>query len=137
VSAYVLDTNHIIFLLNGEADVRARMNTLVVGDVLMTSLIVKGELLYGASHSQRKAANRERALAALADLHDVLPLSEAVVARWADLKAHLRRIGRPKQDVDLLVVATAIEANATLLTDEKSLLAGDIPGLTVENWRVR
>jgi predicted nucleic acid-binding protein len=37
-------------------------------------------------------------------------------------------------DIDLLIAATAIKEEATLVTDNAALLAGDIPGLTVENW---
>jgi predicted nucleic acid-binding protein len=33
-------------------------------------------------------------------------------------------------------MATAVEEGAVLVTDDAALLAGDIPGLTVENWTV-
>jgi predicted nucleic acid-binding protein len=39
-----------------------------------------------------------------------------------------------KADIDLLIAATAVAEGAVLLTDDASLLAGDIPGPTVENW---
>jgi predicted nucleic acid-binding protein len=37
-------------------------------------------------------------------------------------------------DVDLLIATTALEAGATLVTDDGALLAGDIPALLAENW---
>ena len=36
--------------------------------------------------------------------------------------------------VDLLIAMTALEHGATLVTNDHALLAGDIPGLAVENW---
>jgi len=38
--------------------------------------------------------------------------------------------------VDLHIAATAIEAGATLVTNDRALLDGTLPGLTVENWLV-
>jgi predicted nucleic acid-binding protein len=42
--------------------------------------------------------------------------------------------GRAKGDVDLHIAATAIEAGATLVTNDGALLMGDIDGLVAENW---
>jgi predicted nucleic acid-binding protein len=39
-----------------------------------------------------------------------------------------------KADIDLHIAATAIEAGATLVTNDGALLDGDIDGLVVENW---
>jgi predicted nucleic acid-binding protein len=33
-----------------------------------------------------------------------------------------------------LIAATALSEKAVLVTHDAALLAGDIPGLTVENW---
>jgi predicted nucleic acid-binding protein len=48
----------------------------------------------------------------------------------------LRARGRGNADIDLLIAATAVEEGAVLVTDDAALLAGDIPGLSVENWTV-
>lgn len=39
-----------------------------------------------------------------------------------------------KQDIDLYIAATAIDAGATLVTNDRALLDGTITGLSVENW---
>jgi predicted nucleic acid-binding protein len=44
------------------------------------------------------------------------------------------RQGVIKQDIDLHIAATAIEAGATLVTNDGALLDGTIPDLIVENW---
>ena len=68
---------------------------------------------------------------------DVLPVTDAVADRFGQLKAELRRLGKPRSDVDLFVAATAIEHGAILVTDDQALLDGTIPGLRAENWLQR
>jgi tRNA(fMet)-specific endonuclease VapC len=63
-----------------------------------------------------------------------LPLSAVIVRRFGQLKAELERRGVIKQDIDLYIAATAIDAGATLVTNDRALLDGTIPGLSVENW---
>jgi predicted nucleic acid-binding protein len=55
-------------------------------------------------------------------------------ARFGNLKQQLVSRGRVKADVDLHIAATAIDAGATLVTNDGALLAGDIEGLVAENW---
>ena len=45
-----------------------------------------------------------------------LPVSDAIAARFARLRAALRRQGQLIPDMDLLIAATALEENLTLLT---------------------
>jgi hypothetical protein len=61
---------------------------------------------------------------------------DEIVRRFGRPKAELERRGVTKQDSDLYIVATAIEAGATLVTNDRALLDGTIPGLAVENWLV-
>jgi tRNA(fMet)-specific endonuclease VapC len=46
----------------------------------------------------------------------VLPLEDPILEQFAELRAHLRRIGRPLPDFDLLIAATALHHDLTLLT---------------------
>ena len=62
------------------------------------------------------------------------PVTATVFRRFAALKTALRRNGIAKSDIDLLIATTALDAGATLVTDDNALLAGDIPDLVVENW---
>jgi predicted nucleic acid-binding protein len=67
---------------------------------------------------------------------EVLPLDLNTARRFGVLKQSLMARGRSKADVDLHIAATAIEAGATLVTNDQALLAGDIPDLIAENWLV-
>jgi tRNA(fMet)-specific endonuclease VapC len=130
---WLLDTNIFIPALNGRPSVRARLNEAAAAGDVVTSVLVLGELLYGAKCSKRSADNLRAVETELANIA-VLPVTADIVRLFSDLKASLRRRGLVKSDVDLLIATTAVHHGATLVTDDQALLAGDIPGLSVENW---
>jgi tRNA(fMet)-specific endonuclease VapC len=130
---WLLDTNTIIHALNGVLSVRRRLNEVEDRDEILTSALVVGELIYGAECSARCEENRENIRRKLERVR-IVPFDAQVGDRWGRLKAQLRARGRMKADIDLLIAATAVEEGAVLVTDDAALLAGDIPGLTVENW---
>ena len=95
--------------------------------------LVLGELLHGAQCSKRSAEN-VRAVEKEASGIRILPITEAISRRFADLKTALRQKGIAKSDVDLLIATTALEHGATLVSNDSALLAGDVPELVVESW---
>jgi tRNA(fMet)-specific endonuclease VapC len=131
---WLLDSNILIYALNGVDPVRQRPNQAEVrGDRVITSVIVRAELDYGAESSARPEQNIRRLRERLIRF-EVLPVTNAVADRYGALRARLRAAGKPKSDFDPLIAATALEAGATLVTNDRALLDGSIPGLTVENW---
>jgi len=130
---WLLDANTIIHALNGVLSVRRRLNEVEEQGEILTSAVVVGELIYGAESSARCEENRENIRRKLERVR-VVPLDALIADRWGTLKAQLRVRGRMKADIDLLIAATALAEEAVLVTDDAALLAGDIPGLTVENW---
>lgn len=64
----------------------------------------------------------------------VLPTSEEVSERAAELWAEGRRTGRPHHDADLVIAATALIYNRTLVTGNTAHFDW-IPGLAIANWR--
>jgi tRNA(fMet)-specific endonuclease VapC len=130
---WLLDTNIFIPALNGRPTVRARLNEAASRGEVVTSVLVLGELLHGAQCSKRSTENVRGVERELSRIR-ILPITERISRRFADLKTALRRSGIAKSDVDLLIATTALDCGATLVTDDKALLAGDIPDLAVENW---
>jgi tRNA(fMet)-specific endonuclease VapC len=130
---WLLDRNIFIPALNGRSSVRARLNEAAATGEVVTSVLVLGELLYGAKCSKRSAENIRAVETELANVA-ILPVTPEVTRLFSDLKAALRRRGIVKSDVDLLIATTALDRGATLVTDDQALLSGDIPGLSVENW---
>ncbi len=133
---WLLDTNMLVYARSGVAPVVARLDEVWEQGEVVTSLLVVGELIYGVEKSIRKEGNLAAVEQQLAMLDGILPLTDAIVRRFGRLKAEMGRQGVIKQDIDLHIAATAIEAGATLVTNDGALLDGTIPGLTVENWKV-
>ena len=132
---WLLDTNMLVYARNGVASVVSRLDEVWEQGEVVTSLLVVGELIYGVEKSIRREANLAAVEQQLAMLDTILPPTDAIVRRFGRLKAELGRRGIIKQDIDLHIAATAIEAGATLVTNDGALLDGTIPGLTVENWK--
>ena len=55
-----------------------------------------------------------------------------ILERAAEIHADLKRRGRPIQDADILIAATAIRHGLILVSDDSDLLR--VQGITVENW---
>jgi len=130
---WLLDTNIFIPALNGRPSVRDRLNRATDAGEVVTSVLVLGELLHGAQCSKRSVEN-VRAVEKEVSRIRILPVTEAISRRFADLKTTLRLQGIAKSDVDLLIATTALEHSATLVSNDSALLAGDVPGLAVESW---
>jgi tRNA(fMet)-specific endonuclease VapC len=65
----------------------------------------------------------------------VWPYTDAAAAHFGRMFAELRKIGRPMQQIDIMVAANAISlGNCTVVTRDTDLRS--VPGLAVENWAV-
>lgn len=68
-------------------------------------------------------------------LNRVLPITDAILDRAAELWAIAQRGGHPDGDADLFIAATALEHQLVLVTGNTTHFNW-IPGLRVENWRL-
>jgi tRNA(fMet)-specific endonuclease VapC len=64
----------------------------------------------------------------------VLPITDVLLDRAADLWVVARRKGLPARDADLIIAATALEHGRSLVTGNDTHFSW-IPGLRLENWR--
>jgi tRNA(fMet)-specific endonuclease VapC len=62
-----------------------------------------------------------------------LPFDDAAASRCGEIRAQLRREGRPIGANDLLIAAIALAADLTLVTRNLSEFRR-VPGLTVDGW---
>lgn len=104
-----------------------------LGDAaLCTSAICVAEVLQGLEErNSSKYWRRYREL--LEHQYPVLPFDEAVADIFGKLSAALRKTGRPKPALDLMIAATAMCHQLMVVT----LNVGDfdgIPGLKLEDW---
>lgn len=132
MTAYLLDTNVCIHILNdSSAPVVARFTSESPATVRVCS-VVKAELLYGARKSNRVAkvlASLERFLRPLTSV----PLDDDCAAEYGRIRADLERAGTPIGANDLMIAAIARHHDLTLVTHNHDEFSR-VVGLAVEDW---
>jgi tRNA(fMet)-specific endonuclease VapC len=104
------------------------------GHVIGSCVPVLGELWSGVELSS--APLRRRALLIRSrSSWKVWPCTEAAAAEFGRIFAHLKRTGRPMQQIDIQIAAIALTlGSCTVVTKDSDFKA--IPGLAVEDWSV-
>ena len=130
--SYLLDTNVCIAFLNdAKSKIGARLGELGPDDVKLCS-VVKAELLYGARHSARVEENLGK-LSRFFELFESLPFDDMAAENYGVLRAQMRRSGTPLGANDLLIAATALSVDLTLVTRNQEEFRR-VAGLRVEAW---
>lgn len=127
---YLLDTSTCVNLLHGCKDVMAHILVSGVKECAISE-ITKIELLYGAMCSDRKEENRALALQ-LCHLFEVIPIAECMDT-FVNEKIRLRKMGMMIEDFDLLIAATAVSHQMTLVTGNAKH-QGRLENIVHENW---
>ena len=99
---------------------------------LAFSAITRYEITRG--YKDQKATTQMARFATFCQHAIVLPVTEAILDRTADLWGVARQGGHPRNDADLMIAATALEHGRLLVTGNTSHFSW-IPGLTIEDWR--
>jgi predicted nucleic acid-binding protein len=112
--AYILDADWIIQTLKGDV---AAKNTIrqLAGGASHVSWVTVGEIYEVGFNSP----NPEAFLDSLREFlvpHRIVGLDEPVIARFAEIRAFLRRRGELISDFDILLAATALDRDLTVLT---------------------
>ena len=110
---YLLDTNICIYFLKGQFEINRRIEEIGEENCYLSEITI-AELKYGAESSMQKEKNRKNNEKFLAKFK-ILPVFPALDI-YAKEKAKLKTIGRIVDDFDLLIGATAIHNNLTLVT---------------------
>jgi tRNA(fMet)-specific endonuclease VapC len=122
----ILDTNILIAYERGTLDRDSLDNDeLAVAAVSIAEYRVGIELADTAA----RAADRARALAAIASTVEVLEYTEATAAHHARLIAHVRRAGTARGAHDLIIAAHASETGRTVLSRDAKTRFGDLPNV--------
>lgn len=85
---------------------------------------------YRAKHASRQLAEFFKTI----NTSDVFPVTLPVLMRAADLWAEGRDGGHPHDDADLIIAATALEAQRVLITGNTAHFSW-INGLKLADWR--
>ena len=140
--AYLFDTNHCIYLMNGwnrpGSDLTTQeRNTVeslkrIENDVIYMCEASVGELIYGVERSQRKEYNLKKLKALLLAVPPI-PVTRSVWEIYGQTKATLSKIGIIIPDIDLLIASTAKYYDMILVGNDKHMK--NLPDSFVrENW---
>ena len=128
----LLDTNTCISLLHGDSAILAqRLRSCAPSEIRVCS-VVKGELYYGARHSDRVEHHLE-ILAHFFDAVASVPFDDLCAEHYGSIRADLARHGAMIGPNDLQIAATARAYDLTLITANAREFAR-VVGLRCENW---
>lgn len=128
----LLDTDTVIEVLRGNPRASAARAALPAETSIAVSSITAAELYFGAARSADPATATRQVAAFLSGLQ-VIAVGEMIAARFGALKASLRAAGQIIPDFDLLIAATALVHDRTLVTHNTRHFAR-VPSLTLVDW---
>ncbi|NIM11573.1 MAG: PIN domain-containing protein [Candidatus Aminicenantes bacterium] len=131
---YLIDTDIVIYSLKNQSTVKYNFRK-HANDPKMISVITYGELIHGAKKSrdhQKNTATVHR----ISELFPVVDVTKSIMETFADIKTVLQRQGNIIDDMDLIIAATAITMNYTLVTNNEKHFSR-ISDLRIENWAVK
>ncbi|HZK75414.1 MAG TPA: type II toxin-antitoxin system VapC family toxin [Candidatus Kapabacteria bacterium] len=107
----MLDTNAAIAFLNGDTIIASKIDR----SVSLISVIVMGELLFGALNSSRVTENVKRVMDFVANA-DILFVDTHTSRLFGEIKASLQKKGRLIPDNDIWIAATSLQHGLELVT---------------------
>jgi tRNA(fMet)-specific endonuclease VapC len=127
MNEYLLDTNAIIPILNGDANIAS----LLVGSVAFVPIIAVAELYFGAEKSRQTEANIKRVDEFISQR--TILTCDKETARWfGRIEYRSRAKGKAIPQNDIWIAAIAIQHQLTVLTRDAHFR--EIDGLLAANW---
>ena len=111
---YLLDTDWIINLLAGNKDAEEKIQHLDPDDIVI-SLATVGEIYEGA-YSYANPQDHIHTFRQFLSHFQLLHLNLSIMEKFAEIRAYLRRRGELISDFDILLGATALHYDLTVLT---------------------
>jgi tRNA(fMet)-specific endonuclease VapC len=126
----MLDTDTVSFALRDQGQVNARIRE-NHPSALCVSAITVAELRFGAD--QRKSTSINAKIDTFLRDLDIVPFDEICARHFGTIGSALAAQGTPIGEFDVLIAATAIAVQATLVTNNVKHFTR-VRGLRVENW---
>ena len=129
----LLDTDTLSLFLRGDKEVVSHVQRYLQHfDTLNISIITKYEILSGLYH---KDANKQLAkFEKLLTLLNIIALNDHAIDIASQKYAQTRQLGKPVDDIDLLIAGTALAHNLTLVTHNTKHFQ-KISDLTITDWK--
>jgi tRNA(fMet)-specific endonuclease VapC len=128
---YLLDTDILIYSLKAHEIVQQNLRH-HLHDPINVSAVTLMELYYGAYKSQ-KIANNLAKVKTIENSLEIIPVNREMIEIFGVLKSDLEKVGKPLDDFDLILAATAMSHNLIIVTNNEKHF-GRIDGLKMENW---
>ena len=130
---YLLDTNILSYVVKGSHPaLNARLVATPLEQLAISAVSVM-EIRYGLALNSAAAKRLAPGLNDLIDGMTTLPFDSGCADACATLRATLRKIGRPIGAYDVLIAATTLAHDLTVITGNESEFA-QVPGVRLENW---
>ena len=128
---YCLDTNTLIYFFKGLGNVAARLLAISPGEIAIPTVVIfELEFGIGKSTSPRK---RKTQLQELTSLVSIVPFGQSEAKCAAGIRIKLERQGIPIGPYDILIAASAMANNSTLVTHNQKEFER-VEGLKIEDW---
>ena len=131
---YMLDSDVCINCMRGKnKEVFERIISLTPANFKIPSIVL-AELWFGVEHSNSKEANSSVLEVFLHDF-SIAPFDERCAKAYSKIREHLQTSGKLIGPNDMLIAATAIANDATLVSNNIREYSR-VPNLQVESWSV-
>ena len=128
---YLLDTNMASYVIKGNVPaVRARLLKVPMAEVGI-SVVTEAELLFGLARKP-EAARLKVAVDEFLLRVEILPWDSQAAQHYAILRSALEHSGTPMGNMDMMIAAQVLAANAVLVTHDR--VFHRVKHLRVEDW---
>ena len=132
MTRYLLDTNTCIeYLRQRDESVVAAFKSHRPIDLILSSVVV-AELCYGA-HKSGSTEKNLRLLDKLSQVLSIVPFDKTAASIYGEIRADLERRGLPIGPYDMMIAATAVANDLTLVTHNTKEF-GRVTGLQINDW---
>ena len=128
-NSFLLDTNIITAWLKGETPVADKIDK---ANAIHLPIIAIGELYYGAMYSTRVEKNIGD-INKITSNYNILLIDVAITLVYGDIKAALRKKGKPIPENDIWIAAIAKYYQLILVTRDKHFK--EIDSLEIRSWK--
>jgi len=133
MSKYLLDTCVISDFIKGEPGTIQTLKSCPPAETAI-SAITMFEIDYGLALNPKRAKKISSLISALVLSVEILPFNQITGKYAADIRAKLKKIGRPIGPYDVLIAGTALEYGLILVTANIEEFSR-VKKLDVINWR--
>ena|SRR5260221_6036204 len=131
---YLLDTNVASYVIKGNIPhVRERLLRVPMAEVGI-STVTEAELRFGVARKP-EAVRLKTAVEEFLLRVEVLSWDSGAAQHYADVRAYLERAGEPMGNMDMMIAAHALAAQAVLVTHDRVFRR--VKHLKIEDWTSR